>query len=242
MGKAQNFILYWEQRAEEEACVGDYESGRKQRIVVKEQYQSYIAPDACILIVDDVKVNLKVACGLLKPLQMQVDTADSGKKAIEMVQKKRYDIILMDHMMPEMDGIEATKQIRNLADMTGDTYYCKLPILALTANVMSGMYERYIEEGMQDFISKPINERELQDILCKWLPNDKVIFNYEKELETEQSAEENETDAWDIKIPGIDIASAKQYYTDKEAFEECLQDYLNSIPEISEKIFRFRQN
>lgn len=127
-------------------------------------------------------------------------------------------------------------------NMTGDTYYCKLPILALTANVMSGMYERYIEEGMQDFISKPINERELQDILCKWLPNDKVIFNYEKELETEQSAEENETDAWDIKIPGIDIASAKQYYTDKEAFEECLQDYLNSILEISEKIFRFRQN
>lgn len=58
----------------------------------------------------------------------------------------------------------------------------------------------------------------------------------------EQRAEENETDAWDIKIPGIDIASAKQYYTDKEAFEECLQDYLNSIPEISEKIFRFRQN
>ena len=58
----------------------------------------------------------------------------------------------------------------------------------------------------------------------------------------EQRAEENETDAWDIKIPEIDIASAKQYYTDKEAFEECLQDYLNSIPEISEKIFRFRQN
>ncbi len=241
-GEGSEFYFVLEQRAEEEACVGDYESGRKQRIVVKEQHQSYIAPDACILIVDDVKVNLKVACGLLKPLRMQVDTADSGKKAIEMVQKKRYDIILMDHMMPEMDGIEATKQIRNLADMTGDTYYCKLPILALTANVMSGMYERYIEEGMQDFISKPINERELQDILRKWLPNDKVIFNFEKEPETEQNAEENETDAWEIEIPGIDIASAKQYYTDKEAFEECLQDYLNSVPEISEKISRFRHN
>ncbi len=126
--------------------------------------------------------------------------------------------------------------------MTGDTYYCKLPILALTANVMSSMYERYIEEGMQDFISKPINERELQDILRKWLPNDKVIFNYEMELMTEQTPEENETDAWNIEIPGIDIASAKQYYTDKEAFEECLQDYLNSVPEISEKISRFRQN
>lgn len=108
---------------------------------------------------DDVQVNLKVACGLLKPLKMQVDTAESGFEAVDKVEKQRYDLVLMDHMMPEMNGIEATRRIRELCDKTGDTYYCKLPILALTANVMSSMYERYIEEGMQDFISKPINGR-----------------------------------------------------------------------------------
>ena len=139
--------------------MGDYESGRKSRSIEKKQYISYTAPEARILIVDDVQVNLKVACGLLKPLKMQVDTAESGFEAVDKVEKQRYDLVLMDHMMPEMNGIEATKRIRELCDKTGDTYYCKLPILALTANVMSSMYERYIEEGMQDFISKPINGR-----------------------------------------------------------------------------------
>lgn len=243
-GQGSEFSFVLKQRVTETVCVGDYEAGRQHRTIENQRKQSYTAPDAQILIVDDVKVNLKVACGLLKPLKIQVDTADSGFEAVQMAEKKRYDVILMDHMMPDMNGIETTKCIRQLCDKTGDTYYCKLPVIALTANVMSGMYEKYIEEGMQDFISKPIDEKQLEDILLKWLPKDKIIYNTSDEL-SQDTEEENvkETGAdWGIDISGIDILAAKQYYSDKESFEDCLRDYVNSIPTTIEKLEIFCKN
>lgn len=246
-GEGSEFSFILQQRISVLDGVGDYESGRKSRSIEKKQYISYTAPEARILIVDDVQVNLKVACGLLKPLKMQVDTAESGFEAVDKVEKQRYDLVLMDHMMPEMNGIEATKRIRELCDKTGDTYYCKLPILALTANVMSGMYERYIEEGMQDFISKPINGKELEEILLKWLPRNKIIFGdrdgeKEEEQEKEETEENKETaKGWGITIAGIDTEEARQYYSDEDMYQECLKDYLNSISRTAEKIEKFRQ-
>lgn len=156
---------------------------------------------------------------------------------------ERYDVILMDHMMPDMNGIETTKRIRELCDKTGDTYYCKLPVLALTANVMSGMYEKYIEEGMQDFISKPIDEKQLEDILLKWLPKNKIIFtsNELSQDAVSETVEELESD-WGIEIPEIHMDAAKQYYADKENFDDCLKDYLNSISPTMEKLKLFREN
>ena len=130
----------------------------------------FIAPNARILIVDDNQMNRQVAVGLLEPLQMQVDTAASGFDAIEMVQKNSYDIVFMDHMMPEMDGIEATHKIRELEDGCFKT----LPIVALTANALNGIKQKFLDAGLDDFLSKPIEMTKMLRILKRWLPEEKI--------------------------------------------------------------------
>jgi len=128
------------------------------------------APDAQILIVDDNEFNLKVASGLLELMEIKAETADSGFEAIEMVQKKDYDIIFMDHMMPEMDGIEAMHKIRAL-----DVKYSNMIIIALTANAANNAREMFLEQGFDDFLSKPIDADELCDMLRRHLPAGMVL-------------------------------------------------------------------
>lgn len=126
----------------------------------------FVAPKARVLIVDDNMINLKVAVGLMRPYHMQVLTADSGPAAISLLRSKDIDIVFMDHMMPVMDGIEATQEIRN---MEGD-YYKNLPIIALTANAVNGVREKYLSSGLNDFLAKPIELPALDRILRTWLP------------------------------------------------------------------------
>ncbi|MDR3139140.1 MAG: response regulator [Treponema sp.] len=128
----------------------------------------FIAPRAHILLVDDIAINLKVAEGLLMLYQIRVDTAAGGLKAIELVQRHDYDIVFMDHMMPEMDGIEATVRIRELGGR-----YRELPIIALTANVVSGMQELFLAKGFNDCLAKPIEMSRLDTILRSWIPAEK---------------------------------------------------------------------
>ena len=136
-----------------------------QQKVAQDEYTIVPHPDKKVLIVDDAKVNLMVAKGLMKPYQFQIDTAMSGHEAIEMVQKTDYDIVFMDHMMPELDGVETTHMIREL----GDTKYVDLIVVALTADAVEGSREMLIGEGMQDYISKPINKKQLNDVIEKWI-------------------------------------------------------------------------
>lgn len=133
--------------------------------------ERFTAPEARVLIVDDNAMNLKVALGLLKPYRMMMFTADSGKKAISMVKQYRFDLILMDHMMPGMDGVEATRFIRGLEG----SYYKKVPVIALTANAVNGAREMFLSEGFQDFVSKPIEMTAMEQALLKWLPKDKIV-------------------------------------------------------------------
>jgi len=131
-------------------------------------------PCARILVVDDIATNLKVVEGLLAPYQGTVDTCMNGLQAIELVkhaasQKRDYDIIFMDHMMPEMDGIEATAVIRSLEGGRFRT----MPIIALTANAVMGMREMFINKGFNDFLSKPIDISKLDEMLDRWIPREK---------------------------------------------------------------------
>jgi CheY-like chemotaxis protein len=127
------------------------------------------APGAKVLIVDDNEFNLKVAHGLLSLLDINAETVDSGFKAVELVKQNDYDIVFMDHMMPEMDGVETTSLIRGLGDK-----YSSLPVIALTANAIHGAKEMFLESGFNDFISKPINSSELVRVLEEWLPSEKI--------------------------------------------------------------------
>jgi signal transduction histidine kinase/CheY-like chemotaxis protein/HPt (histidine-containing phosphotransfer) domain-containing protein len=131
-------------------------------------------PGARLLVVDDIATNLKVVEGLLAPYRVSVDTCLNGLQAIELVrraasEKREYDIIFMDHMMPEMDGIETTTAIRALEG----EYFRNVPIIALTANAVVGMREMFIEKDFNDFLSKPIDVSKLDEILNRWIPEEK---------------------------------------------------------------------
>ena len=127
---------------------------------------SFSAPKARVLIVDDNSINLKVAVGLLQPYHMQLITVESGPAALSMLCSKDIDLGLMDHMMPDMDGIETTEHIRNMEG----AYYKSLPIIALTANAVNGVREMFLESGFQDFVAKPIELSSLDRVLKTWIP------------------------------------------------------------------------
>ena len=130
---------------------------------------SFSAPEAKILVVDDNDLNLKVAYRLLSLYGIPADMAPSGREAITAVQKVDYDIVFMDHMMPEMDGIQATAKIRALGGK-----YAKLPIIALTANATRGVQDIFLSNGLDDYLPKPIELDKLSDMLRKWIPLEKV--------------------------------------------------------------------
>jgi len=128
--------------------------------------ESFTAPDARILVVDDIEINLMVAEAVLSTFDITPDKALSGPQAIEMAKQKKYDLILMDHMMPEMDGIVAAGHIRKI-----DAYYAAVPIVALTANALTGADAIFLENGFNDYLSKPIDIKLIQRCLSKWLRN-----------------------------------------------------------------------
>jgi signal transduction histidine kinase/CheY-like chemotaxis protein len=138
---------------------------------VRKTVVRFIAPKARVLIVDDIMTNLKVAQGLLVPYRMQVDICDNGNGAVAMVKENRYDLIFMDHMMPGIDGIEAAAQIRALEE----EYFQSVPIIALTANAITGMREMFLSKGFNDYLSKPIEISRLNELMEKWIPSHKRL-------------------------------------------------------------------
>lgn len=144
------------------------------------------APSAKVLIVDDIYTNLQVAEGLLAPYRMQIDLCGSGAEAIQAAQTNSYDLIFMDHMMPEMDGIEATKRIRELG--------LNLPIIALTANAVSGTRKMFIANSFNDFLSKPIDTAKLNAILERWIPKEK------QETPKEEAGKEGDSEKKRIRM------------------------------------------
>ena len=148
--------------------IGEYHS------TVKTGYhESFHAPATEILVVDDVEMNLLLVRNLLKQTQIQIDTALSGEQCLKMCSRKHYDVIFMDHMMPEMDGIETLARMKKMLDSPNKN----TPVIMLTANALTGMREEYLRQGFQDYISKPIQGGRLESLLLKYLPGDKVRVN-----------------------------------------------------------------
>ncbi|MGN0341223.1 MAG: cache domain-containing protein, partial [Roseburia sp.] len=168
-GKGSRFYFDLKQKIVDGTPVGKDVIQRER--VMKEEKRYLYAPDADILIVDDNQMNLKVAMGLLKRSGIKVDTATGGRKCIEMVQKKQYDIIFMDHMMPEMDGIETMKALRK-----SDFLPVSTKIIVMTANAIAGAREQYMAEGFDNYLSKPIAVDGLEKVLAEYLPEGKVCF------------------------------------------------------------------
>ncbi|MDR2669871.1 MAG: transporter substrate-binding domain-containing protein [Desulfovibrio sp.] len=163
-GKGSVFTAALEQIVVDGAPMGDMADTAAVR--AETQRVAFTAPEASVLVVDDFPSNLMVAEGLLAPYRMRVSTCLNGREAVELLRVRSFDLVLMDHMMPEMDGVEAVGIIRA---MPGER--CRtMPVVALTANAVSGMREMFLENGFNDFLSKPIETAKLDALLQKWIP------------------------------------------------------------------------
>ncbi|MCL2064639.1 MAG: response regulator [Candidatus Cloacimonetes bacterium] len=184
------------------------------------------APNARILVVDDNEFNLRVALGLFNLFDITIQTASSGKEAISKIKKNDFDIVFMDHMMPEMDGIETTIEIRKLGKK-----YQNLPIVALTANVIEGSREMLISSGFDGFISKPIDINVLMNTIIEYLPPEEI--NQKQKIENNtQSLESNRDDFWiSIKnIPEIDTEIGLYHFNGNNAlYRDCLQVFYGEL-------------
>lgn len=182
-GKGSDFTVTIPQRIICDEPTGDFETirNRREQSLSKNQ-QSFEAPEARVLVVDDNSMNLTVFQSLLKRTKMQITTADSGRRCLELVQRQQYHIIFMDHMMPEMDGIETLHEIRKLTNCPNhDT-----PVIVLTANALSGAREGYLKEGFADFLTKPIDGDLLEQTTVKYLPETLIRKATEAGGETEK--------------------------------------------------------
>jgi signal transduction histidine kinase/DNA-binding response OmpR family regulator len=199
----------------------------------KRLVRKYMA-DARILVVDDVAMNLDVVKGLVRPYGLVMDGAGSGQEAIDLVRAgtPHYDLIFMDHMMPGMDGLEASRIIRSL----DSAYAKKVPIIALTANVMSGEMNMLLANGIDDYLSKPIEIRKLNQILEKWVPREKQV----KRLAPDRDRR-GESRGGSLRIPGVDTlrgqfntgGTAKGYYAILGVFCSEMRE---NIPRIQEAL------
>lgn len=166
-GVGSTFYFEIPQTIVDDTAAGDLEAYSYSK-ASSDKKQQFEAPDAKVLLVDDNRVNLKVALALFKPYKMQIDTAADGKIAVRMSKEKTYDLILMDNFMPEMNGMDATRAIRGDAENPNQ----KVPIVALTADVVMGMKEKMLEAGMDDLLSKPIDLAAADKIFRKYLEKD----------------------------------------------------------------------
>ena len=195
-------------------------------------YDQFEAKDARILIVDDNQMNLKVATGLLEPLKMHIDTAESGKQALEMVQRTKYHLIFMDHMMPGMDGVETTREIRKL----DDDYYKHVPIIALSANALMDARKRFIEAGMDDFVAKPIEMKEICAKLQRWLPRELIVKISQESQQAEADLQEESNEYETLRAAGIEPALGIKYCGSESLWRELLGDYYKLINMKSQKL------
>lgn len=154
------------QKIVDHAPVGNFTPSQVQNEPHKEFHEGFHAPNARILVVDDVEMNLKVVKALLKRTEMTVDVALSGSQALTMFQKNTYDIVFMDHMMPIMDGIETFHQMQNLPGYKSHP----IPVIVITANAVVGAMEQYLNEGFSDYLAKPIDYEQLETMLIRHLP------------------------------------------------------------------------
>lgn len=219
-GEGTTFIIQIPQRIVDRRSLSEVQDMPVQE---PEVLKPFTVEDYRVLVVDDNLINRKVALGFLKKYGFDLTEAESGPEAVELVKQNRYDIIFMDHMMPGMDGVEATRIIREECGENGRTP----TIIALTANAMEGMRERFLQCGFQDFVSKPIDKKALHEVLIQWIP---VSRRREKQEAADINIPGNTGKApigfEDIRIDGIQVEEARRHHTGgAEDYLELLQLY-----------------
>ena len=238
-GKGSEFSFSVKQAVVDDTPIGPYKplylekEGRSART----RSVSFTAPDARLLIVDDTPMNLQVIKGLLKGNQMSITTAESGDECIALFEKEDFDIVFLDQRMPNLSGLETLQIMRNkYPDKTKNT-----PIICLTANVLAGGREQMIDGGFTDYLTKPVTLFEMEKMLLKYLPENKIKTVAKKEPEA-KAAESETVPPKIVAIKDLNTEAGIDYCGDLEEYIEALKLYGSSASEKAEKIKGFLEN
>lgn len=174
-GEGSDFYFYLEQQRKDDKVVGEdiKKYCKKAKGIKGELSNEFYAPLARLLVVDDNKVNLKVFKGLLKNNNMQIDTAMNGKECLELMKENHYHIVFLDHLMPDMDGVETLNQAKMLKNSKSQDAV----MIVLTANAVAGAREKFLQEGFDDYLSKPISLPLLKEMILKYLPKELIMYD-----------------------------------------------------------------
>lgn len=221
-GKGSVFSFSLEQDIVDETPINDFQGQLRSRSTAQNSRSSLYAPGARVLVVDDNEMNRKVFVSLLKASQIEVVQADSGRACMECMREQDFDVVFLDHMMPELDGIETLHQLQQ-EDL------CHMPIVALTANAVSGAREMYLAEGFDEFLSKPIMPDKLESLLLDMLPPDMIL---------EQPAAEPDSAEWEELpvIDGIDWNFARIHFPNQRLLLHTMEDFYNMIGNEADKL------
>lgn len=216
-GKGSVFSFAVRQEVRGTEPVGDYEEAFRHVMETKGRYtQSFTAPDARILVVDDTPLNLSVFTSLLKATGLIIDTAESGRGALDLCAANDYDVIFLDHMMPDMDGIQTLHELKgNKDNRNADT-----PVICLTANAISGMKEMFLSEGFNDYLTKPIDHVALERMLLKYIPEDKIGIDFVEHHEEDRTLPDEI-----LAIPQIDADAGLTNCGDSSSYLDTLKIY-----------------
>ena len=227
-GTAFSFTIY--QSVIDSKPIGNFEK-RSENLYQEENYEaSFTAPEAKVLVVDDNEINRRVFKGLLKQTLVQITEASSGFECMELVQEERYDMIFMDHMMPELDGIETLHRMQKLAK----NKCSDVPVVILTANAVVGAKEKYLEEGFDDYLSKPVQGAKLEAMVKRYIPEELCLSGSAKE-DTENAASPQLL-AVIPEMPEFDIAYAKQYFQKDDLLLMTMQDVCSGLSGMQETL------
>ena len=233
-GKGSDFSFTIEQSVIDWSPAGDINKAYIQNIERMAQYKEKLhAPKARLLFVDDTAINLDVIKGFLKNTEMTIDTVLSGKEALEAVKNAKYDIIFIDHRMPEMDGIQTLHAMKEMKDNKS----AGKPCIALTANAIRGVRKMYLDEGFDDYLSKPVDSAKLEELICHYLPEEYI----EKVLEVSQDNNEDYENFISSlsKITEINIEEGLKNCTSPELLYSTLKKYYLAIDEKIKELDNF---
>lgn len=218
-GKGSKFYFSLEQKIMNAEPIGDLEQRIRDQATAYSYRQMFLAPDARVLVVDDNEMNRRVFRNLLKATQIQLDEAAGGEECLALIKERKYDLIFLDHMMPDLDGVEVLHKIQ-----TWESYPSSAaPIIALTANAVTGAREMYIKEGFDDFLSKPIQPEKLEKMVMEKLPPEKVIYKNADDTIAEAKQEAEMVNMALPDLEGIDWKYARLYCKDISMLKDTIQ-------------------
>lgn len=239
-GKGSVFSFELVQKIENHEPIGEYVTASAGEDAVHSYRESFNAPDARILIVDDTKMNIMVVANLLKATKVMIDTAENGQYAISLCDNTKYDVILLDQRMPGLDGTQTLKGIRDLASALNiDT-----PVICLTADAVRGARERYIADGFSDYLTKPVEGRDLERMLIKYLPADKVVrMTVHDKVSDNEKISSEDTDIMELGKIGFDTDSGLGYCNgDKEIYRSVLAEFAREYERKSKGLRKYRED